>query len=164
MPIATADVRTPGRARMRPAAPMESVRVRYSVSFPWRISRGNCSVTDVATASATNPRRSVPLHREISPKRTAAPTEAAPTMARIRTRTEMGNPSMPAPSDLATRDRSLAARSISAVLPEELDTASHVQDHRPSPAQAFPAVVVPAVVEPAQVVPAQVVPAQVVPT
>src|SRR5438445_3259617 len=163
MPIATANVRTPGRARVSPAAHMESVRARYSVSFPWRISRGNCSVIDVATASAANPRRSVLFHREISPNRTAAPTEAAATMARTRTRTEVGNPSMPAPSDLATRDRSLVARSISAVLPDELDTAPYVQDHRPSPAQALPAVVVPSVVEPAQVVPTQVVPTQVVP-
>src|SRR3989454_8589978 len=136
-PITTAMVRTPGLARTRPAAHIESVRARYRVSVRCRISNGNCSVIEVARASAASPTMSAPFHLEISPNRTTTPMIAAPTIERIRTRTGVEKPLIPAAADLSSRDRSLA-RSISAVLPDELDIARHVQDHRASPTQALP--------------------------
>src|SRR6266508_2976985 len=163
-PTATAMVSTPGRARTRPAAHIESVRARYRFSVRCRISRGNCSAIEVASVSTIRPRASLPSHRETSPNRTATPPAAAATMAKTRTRTDVGSPFMLAAAAFPFRDCAVV-RPISARLPDQFTAfIDHLADQGSPPAVAHPAVVVPAVAHPAVVQPADVVPAVAVPT
>src|SRR5712691_524980 len=162
-PTATAIVSTPGRARTRPAAHIESVRARYRFSVRCRISRGNCSAIEVASVSTIRPRTSLPSHRETSPNRTATPPAAAATIAKTRTRTGVGRPFIPSTPAFESRGCDLA-RSISAVPPDEVEAVSNDgPDQGSAPAVAHPLVVVPAVDVPPDVVPAEVVPAVAVP-
>src|SRR6266540_2618542 len=162
-PTATAMVSTPGRARTRPAAHIESVRARYRFSVRCRISRGNCSAIEVASVSTIRPRASLPSHRETSPNRTATPPAAAATMAKTRTRTDVGSPFMLAAAAFPFRDCAVV-RPISARLPDQFTAfIDHLADQGSPPAVAHPAVVVPAVAHPAVVQPAVVGPPQVGP-
>src|SRR3989442_1625690 len=161
--MATAMVNTPGRARISPAAHIESVRARYRFSVPCRISRGNCSVIEVARVNAIRPKTSLLFHRETSANRIATPPAAAATIAKTSTRTGVGRPFMPAAATFPSRDCDVV-RSMSAVLPDEFATLTeHVRDEGSAPPVAHPLVVVPAVAQPAVVQPAEVVPAVAVP-